>query len=876
MFKKLLVASLYIFICCCPLFAQVPVQGEEKGVKEFAVADVSCESSRTCNSFLKVISHSSGFPIDQARYSIFYTFSYHTSGDEVHISVCLDSVRGTTMYRGFDLSGYLLPSSIELAWACKDSSGARIPGGHREVFRDNANHYAFDALLPVSKSVHSIAPVDIQFIYREADFEDFDAASRSIQRYYAASDICDTLLQRIGNIDTKDFSNLVSGYQFYYDFRRVEKRLQQENFPSVLPLNDIDPADINGDMMRLAGRLYGLKMNLDNSLKAWRGLVKQKDARSLSGDLFQQSLFWYDLSGKVDYHYKDLYYDLGNVTDDFSVVDSLANTFRKNNALFYTEVCDLTSQKFMDAARYSLDSQNFTHAIALGNNAAFYASKAGNHNLEVDDILSLAWEGLYDSYLLVSRRTITIGNYEFAEQYLNEATGIWKQSNGAITSNSRVNEVFEHLYSSVFDQGMTSLERGVPRDALFFFREASRIDSAYLNAQNSISVLAQLNKLQHTVYYGYLEEIAYFVGNGNSFLARDYYRKAIEYQSENAISGDQHLLDSLDSEIKSLEYLDFISSATECPEKDNDCALSWLEQAAYYISQEYVVPGPEWEAAVSDIIIPIVEERLSHGRVLVWGGKIDQADHLISGIQGMVERFDLSGFPVNSLVDDLYKRIEKKKCFDLENSYRKNIFAVNACIRENNFLEASRIMEDLNVEETGFCGVDVSEAKDIQEKYGSCFLYYRFIDTCRTHLIYSRAGEAVTCYLMAVETAVNIRNSAGAFDEIKLPPLLEMYRRETLAGDIAAELFDQNPLLAAELLHFAADNGIKVDRKILHGVGIALGERDLVIDEIQDGSLYSEGRKALKPLENAYNARVKSPTNILYRALLKIYCHKDL
>ncbi len=872
MLNKLLAASLYIFfsLFSC-LHAQEILQGSLHNVKEFAVADVSCESSRTCNSFLKVISHSSGFPIDKARYSIHYTFLYHATDNNLAVTVTLDSIRGTTEYRGFDLSDNLLPSSIELAWAYQDREGARIPGGHKEVFRDGSNTYYLHAILPENYTVASVVPVDIQFIYREADFEDFDAASRMIQRYYAASDICDTLLKHIGDIDTRDFANLVSGYLLYYDFRRVESRLIKEAFYDHLPLTRLDPADHTGDMNRVAGRLYGLKMNLDISLKAWRGLVKQKSAEHLAQDLFNQSRYWFDLSDEVEYHYKELVYSLGKTDDGFCVADSLARIFQKGNSSFYPQLCKNSVQRFLESAYYNLYSQNYTHAIALGQNAEFYATKADTLDGEVKKLLSDAWEGLYNSYLLISRRTIAIGNYEFTEQYLNEASRIFTQSKGALESNAGVDALYNNLFESMFDQGMTSLQHDIPRDAMFFLGEAARIDSMYLEAQHAALVNTELDKLQHAVYYSYLDEIAYFIGSENGFMARDYYDRAMQYKDANGIFGDISMLDSLDTRIKTLEYYDFISSAKENRNDKPDVAMTWLEQAAFYVMHENIETGPEWHEAIETMIVPDIEKRVSHGRVLIWGGKIQEALQLADDINGIIIRFGLHNNPVNDLIIDLYDKIDEKRCFDLENNYRKKIFSVRNSIRENRFLEASEILDDLQIDAAQHCGVDVSVAKEIELEYNLYFDYYRYIDTCGNHLIYSKAEEAVESYLLAQGKAEEIHENGYSFDEVKLTALMEMYRREFLTADVAKYLAVIEPSMAVSVLQSAASGELDVDRKILHKVGLMMGEEDIQEGKIKDGSFYSEGRKNLSALKRAYNAKVKSEANIWYKALVKIY-----
>ncbi len=487
---------LLLALCGGSLVAQEQYQGRVKGVKVFAVADVSCESSLTCNSFLKVISRSSGFPIDQARYAIYYDFSYTLSGSTLDLVVTLDSIRGTTVYRGFDLSGSLLPSSINLRWDYVGNNGVTIPGDWREVFREE-DRPAYALKVSLSGGIHpdSLRLAALHFIYREADFEEFDALSRVIQDYYAASDISDTLLRRMGVMDPRDSSTLASFYLHYLDYRRVAQRLVEASFPDHLPASGTDPADYAGDMRRLSGRLNSLKWNLERTLR--ESAPTCPDATRLSEAFFNQSLFWFDLAGKVDYHYKNLVYDLGRLDDRFSVVDSFAVAYRMAYTDFYRVVCARAAQLFLTEAEHRLSQENYTHAIALGENAAFYALRGDTLSEEVQSLLGRSWRGLYDSYLLISRRTIAIGNYEFAEQYLNEAFEIYLNSGGFLNAYGEVHTLFEHLYQALFDQGLMVKRRYSSQEALYFFYEAARIDALYLDREYAVSVKRQIDALEH-------------------------------------------------------------------------------------------------------------------------------------------------------------------------------------------------------------------------------------------------------------------------------------------------------------------------------------------------------------------------------------------
>jgi hypothetical protein len=217
----------------------------------------------------------------------------------------------------------------------------------------------------------------------------------------------------------------------------------------------------------------------------------------------------------------------------------------------------------------------------------------------------------------------------------------------------------------------------------------------------------------------------------------------------------------------------------------------------------------------------------------------------------------------------------KKQCTDLENNYRKNIFAVRSSIREGNFLEASDIISSLNLDEAENCGFDISEARSIETEYEYYFEYYLLIDTCRSHLIFSRAGKAVEFYLKAKTAAKQIQRVDKDFLEIKLTSLMEMYKREALSDEIALGFLGSDPLQAIDVLQFAAENDVSVSGKTMHKVGIAMGESDLRNENFKDGSFYTNGRKSLTPLKNAYNVKVRSKNNIVYRALLNLFFRHD-
>jgi hypothetical protein len=82
-------------------------------------------------------------------------------------------------------------------------------------------------------------------------------------------------------------------------------------------------------------------------------------------------------------------------------------------------------------------------------------------------------------------------------------------------------------------------------------------------------------------------------------------------------------------------------------------------------------------------------------------------------------------------------------------------------------------------------------------------------------------------------------------------------------------------LQAVQVLQFAEANEVSVSGRIMHMVGVAMGEIDLTNGSLKDGSFYTNGRKSLKPLKNAYNAKVRSQTSFLHRALLNLYYRHD-
>jgi len=856
------------------IVGQDRLTGTLTGRKDFAVNDVLCESSRTCNSFLKVISRSSGFPIDEAAYSIFYTFSYQSDAPGMtHISLHLDSIGGTTVFRGFDLGSYLIPSSIELEWLYVDESGMKILGGHRELFCKQNRNFEFTAVIPDAITPVSIEISTIQFIYREQDFVAFDSLSRRIQHYYAASETSEIILAAIWNIPTTECSNLPFAFLAYFDYLRVYSCILNEEFDRQLPLNQLDPADFSGDKRRLSGRLTGFKLDIDDQYRKWKKLIPELPPAVFAKAVYEQINSWFLLAETVEYPYQDFFYSLGKLSGSTAsgagLTDSLDFLFSGNEA-YRREFCEVTAEYFLEAAVMALKNENFTHAITLCDNAAlFYASR------RQDSLVKQAWSGLYNAYLLIARRTLTIGNYEFAEQYLNEAHALYLRANGLIPSDEAVFILFSHLFQDLYDQGARSMAKPAPREALFFFREAFRIDSAYCRGVHSLQVQQKLNQLQYDVYYSYLDEATDHLRANQLAEALDFYQKALAYREEKGMMNHDALLDSLHHKIEFGEYTNRLTQAIEREAVDKKQAMVWLEQAAWYYKSYVTGIDTLWNHAVEALVVPEILDALSRCRVLVWGGKMEQAQMVMNDIFRRMEFYDLVQH--NALYVQytaLEKKIEAHACHQLESLYRKTIFSVQEAIRRHDYADAATQLYQLPMPQLANCEMDCSDADSLRKRYTLHFSYFLWVDTCRTALIYHDAEQAAASYASALPLAEALYISDETFRPVHLDALLTLYKRDDMAIDLARSLKTAAPEVACRLLRFNATQGkdrLLPDKRLLHDLGILLAKRDIENLRTTHPGAYSGNMKALSPIENAYNLTVKANTNRFYAFLARLF-----
>lgn len=863
-------------------FGQISKPNTIVGQKVFAVEDILCESSKTCNSFLKVISRSSGFPISKASYTIHYQIKYIYAPDfTIQGEIIIDSISGSTIYREFNLADYLYPSSVELGWVFVDPNGNTIPGGYSESFFDVLKTGHLMLHLPVNHKIVDIVFDDIQFIYRENDFLQFDSISRVIQDYYAASDICDTLLTGIAN-SSYDLQ-LLAGEEFiYFDFIRVyESFLYSDRFEE-LNLLVKDPADYHGDLRKVKGRLNGMRLNLDEKYQAWNKLVKKVSPKYFAHAIFQQSISWYGMSERVDYNYHDLVYALGNYNLDDNYL--LTNTMLEHLVKYVDDsyedpeklIAVLTADYFLEAAQVALQQENYTYSISLVNNAIYFYNYSNSDTEIARDVEKSAWLGLYNSFLLVARRTIAIGNFEFSEAYLNDAWDVQVDSQGAIPAPTQVFVYFDTLYNALYQQGIQSLQRNISRDALFFLSEAGRIDSSYLNAVHANDVAHLIGSLEHTTYYSKLGLIENSLHSGDARMARKYYDDVILYAQQQSLIGDEQLLDSLNRDIVNLEYLELLNRAVEFYSiSKNDEATDIMTQAAFYLNHYHLASTNMYDSLVRQIIIPALKEEMSIGRVLIWGGKLNMARTTIDKIRSKINLFDIKDEATLVFVDDFERRLQEKICNNAENEFNKRLFVVKKSVRERDFLYAAKVLTNIFIADTVDCLVHVSDADSIWRKYYNVFMYEQYIDSCKTAIIYGKTDEIVRCFNEATFFHNHIEISNLSPNTVALPALVELYHKESLSLSLAWRTLESDPVVSLLFVRqylntFPADK--KNTNKLQLRLGCRLATYDLTNRYPISAGKYSEGISSLRRFDFSYNMNTKPGKNICNKWISNITC----
>jgi len=852
------------------------------GKKVFAVEDILCESSKTCNSFLKVISRSSGFPISKASYTINYRINYFFKSDYlIQGDITLDSITGSTVYRGFNLSKYLFPSSVELGWVFVDRNSNTIPGGHNEFFFDDLRKVYMSLDVPSNQGVVDVIFNDIQFIYRESDFLQFDAVSRVIQNYYATSDICDTILRGIAKT-SYDLQLLPMEEFIYYDYLRIYNLFLKSNHFEILNISANDPADYINDLRKVKGRLNGMRFNLDDKYKAWNKLVRKVTPEYFAQAIFQQSMYWYSLSERVEYHYHDVVYDLGNylLDEDFFVTNLLLQDIAKYVDKNYDEpektIASLVADYFMEAAQVALMQENYTHSISLVNNALFFCSYADVDKEAALNVKEKAWSGLYDSFLLVARRTIAIGNFEFSEAYLNDALNIQIDSHGAIASPRQVFVYFDTLYNALYQQGVQSLQRNIPRDALYFLSEAARIDSTYLTAVHAEDVAYLIGSLEHTAYYSNIGLIESSLESGDARLARKYFDDVVLYAEQQSITGYEKYLDSLNRDIINLEYLELLSKALELYNVNQEAdAVKSMTQAAFYLNNYHLSATNMYDSLVKQIIIPDLKEKMSVGRVTVWGGRLTEARSILDKIKSNINLFHVLDKETLLYVEDLDSRLHEKICTYAENEFQKNLFVVKKSVRDKDFLSGAKALSNIFLADTVDCSVDIREAEALWNEYYDVFMYEQYIDSCKTAVIYEIPDEIIRCFNRATEFYNQINIVDFEPGKVSLKALVELYHKESLSLLLAWKTLDSDPLVSLQFVKqylnkFPEDNRSTYKMQLL--LGCRLARYDLKNGYQINADKYSDGLSSLRRFKFSYNMNTKSEKNLLKKGLSNITC----
>jgi hypothetical protein len=375
-------------------------------------------------------------------------------------------ISGNIHYRKFPIDGPMMPD--HLTFGCyvqkKDGSsffdlhqltGQNQPENESSVLQCRIPHFSCDSDTLV---VHHL-----RFYFDEAALTRFKDRINLINDYYAANAILDTLDEMVENVD---FS-LIDRYPCYFikleEMNKILTILKEKNFVQGLNLDSLDPVGFQAKYERISGISALQTSTFLNKVKMLGALNLNFSPDSLIKQFLdgvsryiRWSLLVTERNSSIYQDYLDRYFHLKAFKDDRGVIKDLVKIMYpvQNIDSSLTRISRRIHKAYRDRAEELIKNQQYTEVIDLLQNA---------YNLiEVDpylkgkvndrDLITLAANGIYDSFLSVADFAVLDGRQDMAREYISRAQNFKKEHTGYVTSDSLFNKVFKEVTAVLFSK----------------------------------------------------------------------------------------------------------------------------------------------------------------------------------------------------------------------------------------------------------------------------------------------------------------------------------------------------------------------------------------------------------------------------------------
>ncbi len=471
--KRVITIITYIFLVQFALCDEVLFEKRFDGVQTVSYNSGDRGHYRITNIFLQKISQAGGklrvFTLYDINYGI-EVYCYRTCGGITRLNIYLSDItlEGDINYRDFFIEEQLFPSDMELGLKLSVNGGryhfkvsSKIPAD----IQGNRLLHSQQLEIPVSEdAVLDLEVADILFYYDKPALERFKTYTDALHSYYGSVEKLDMVFQQLSLLDPEQPDRVILDEFRLCEAEKTFWDVYHAPFIEVLDLDQFDPAGFKERFNLTKDSVLYYRKRFNNSFSRLYELYYSRGVKEIAGnkrqaalESFQQAVVYNPAHIKSHLYIANIHLKEGKTDSAVDVIEKVLNELYPAGALMDSTVYYI--ERIFDSYFHLIDSLNkagrHTEALKIVEKACRFDNKIPvlDYSAGLKERFTDAHTGVYESFLEVIGRALTVISHSYALTYIEHAIDYQSRHSGFIRDGDRVYDYLRQLVDRLLLSG---------------------------------------------------------------------------------------------------------------------------------------------------------------------------------------------------------------------------------------------------------------------------------------------------------------------------------------------------------------------------------------------------------------------------------------
>lgn len=695
-------------------------------------------------------------------------------GNEQILTVDLSDINftGDNSYKGFPVNDYLLPELLDfkLKWfkgnqliATHTFENANLSGSEIEIARVNEA----DTL---GGNNYKIRTSDKLFKYTAENKRNLTNYANQIDDYYEDAQVIENKTDEIESVNSsEEYLKRLQNLNDLYDLRRDAKEaldlietVESEDYYRQLPLNRIDPAQLNRKMDNLHRSAKSLFDACDRIISNLHVVYLERGMEMLAARRPERADFYFNKSIEIRPDFAPAHFQLARLYYNGGFTDqALVKLYeiRKMTPDYQTkqqadELAQGIYNEFLLEANALNSDGRFDDALGVLSRAReiCHTFKDVMCHKNMDAETGRAVNGKYQLILSDIDNALNRKHFDEAEKRINAAIDYYRANQTFFANDNDIADRVNELYFGYIDEGNDKLNKENFEQAENDFLTAGRICRTYNHINCSDHYTEGINKARRGIYNTMLEKADSYYYSRQYHLANSQLDKTKAYREKYKLSKNSRE-DVLFLKIKQAIYDELVAEGKKFKNAKNYASALNSFDSAKTIEDRYGIKTNRYlngyiSASAKEYIVQILEEGLRYVDI----NNLPQARKKYSYARELEKKYNLVGNKTLSRkFAELKDRIFAQECINAQNEYDQIYKDALAKSNTRSYIEAENLLGKAihHAYKYSQCEINTQNAKDKKKEIAPAANYMRQIQEINNDLANGLYQSVIEKYIAA-------------------------------------------------------------------------------------------------------------------------------